>query len=61
MWSGLLDAVALLLVLEGIVPFLSPSSLRRLLARLNELGDNSLRVVGLASMLAGVVILYLSG
>ena len=59
MWSGLLDAVALLLVLEGIMPFLSPSSVRRLLARLNELGDSTMRVAGLASMVAGVVLLYL--
>ena len=61
MWGGLLDAVALLLVLEGIMPFLSPSSVRRLLARLNEFGDNTLRIAGLASMVAGVVLLYVSG
>ncbi len=59
MWSGLLEAVALVLVLEGIMPFLSPALVRRLLARMNELGDTSLRVGGLASMVAGVVILYL--
>lgn len=61
MWGGLLDAVALLLVLEGIVPFLSPASVRRLLARLNELGDNAMRVAGLVSMVAGVILLYVSG
>ena len=61
MWSGLLDAVALLLVLEGVMPFLSPSSVRRLLARLNDLGDHSLRAAGLASMVAGVLLLYLGG
>lgn len=61
MWGGLLDAVALLLVLEGILPFLSPASVRRLLTRLTELGDNAMRVAGLASMVAGVLLLYLSG
>lgn len=61
MGSRLLEAVALLLVLEGIMPFLSPSSVRRLLERVNEFGDRALRVAGLASMLAGVVLLYLSG
>ena len=61
MWGVLLDAFALLLVLEGIMPFLSPSLVRRLLARLDELGDNSLRIAGLASMVAGVVLLYVSG
>lgn len=61
MWGNLLDAFALLLVLEGIMPFLSPSSVRRLLARLSELGDGSLRIAGLASMVVGVVLLYLGG
>ena len=61
MGSRLLEAVALLLVLEGIMPFLSPSSVRRLLERVSEFGDRSLRAAGLASMLAGVVLLYLSG
>ena len=61
MGSRLLEAVALLLVLEGVMPFLSPSSVRRLLERVNELGDRSLRAAGLASMLAGVLLLYLSG
>ena len=61
MGSRLLEAVALLLVLEGVMPFLSPSSVRRLLERVNEFGDRSLRIAGLASMLAGVLLLYLSG
>ena len=61
MGSRLLEAVALLLVLEGVMPFLSPSSVRRLLERVNELGDRPLRIAGLASMLAGVLLLYLSG
>ena len=61
MGSRLLEAVALLLVLEGVMPFLSPSSVRRLLERVNEFGDRSLRAAGLASMLAGVLLLYLSG
>lgn len=61
MGSRLLEAVALLLVLEGVMPFLSPSSVRRLLERVNELGDRPLRIAGLASMLAGVLLLYLGG
>ena len=61
MWGELLTAVALLLVLEGIMPFLSPTSVRRLLARIDELGDNGMRVAGLASMVLGVILLYVSG
>ena len=59
MWGSLLDAVAVALVLEGIMPFLSPSSYLRLTASLDELGDGSVRLLGLASMMAGVALLYL--
>ncbi|MGE0189803.1 MAG: DUF2065 domain-containing protein [Steroidobacteraceae bacterium] len=57
-WSDLLAAFALYLVLEGIMPFLNPTALRRALASFTELSDAQLRVLGLLSMLAGVVLLY---
>ena len=59
MWSDLLAAVALMLVLEGIMPFLSPSGLRRTLLAASRMDDRTLRMAGLASMVAGVVMLYL--
>lgn len=59
MFDDLLAALALMLVIEGVLPFLNPAGLRRTLQTLAELGDRSLRVVGLVSMLAGVVLLYL--
>lgn len=52
-------ALALVLVLEGILPFLAPQALRRTLLALSELGDAQLRFAGLTSMLAGLVLLYL--
>jgi uncharacterized protein YjeT (DUF2065 family) len=58
-WGDLLAALALVLVIEGIVPFLSPQSLRRMLATAAQLDDRSLRIVGLVSMIIGVVMLYL--
>lgn len=58
MWNDLLVALALLLVIEGIIPFLSPASLRRTLLMMSELDDRTLRVIGLTSMLAGVALLY---
>ena len=58
MGAELLTALALVLVLEGILPFLSPRALREALARLAEIDDRTLRIIGLASMLAGVLILY---
>ena len=58
MWSDLLAALALVLVIEGMVPFISPASLRRMLETLAQLDDRTLRVTGLASMICGVVMLY---
>jgi uncharacterized protein len=58
-WGDLLTALALVLVIEGIVPFISPQSLRRMLATVSQLDDRSLRITGLVSMILGVVMLYL--
>jgi uncharacterized protein YjeT (DUF2065 family) len=58
-WGDLLAALALVLVIEGIVPFVSPQSLRRMLATVSQLDDRSLRITGLVSMILGVVMLYL--
>ncbi|MFA7386273.1 MAG: DUF2065 domain-containing protein [Thiohalobacteraceae bacterium] len=59
MSHNLLMALGLMLVIEGILPFLSPTSLRRTLASVSELDDRSLRILGLASMAVGVLLLYL--
>ena len=58
-WSDLLAALALVLVIEGMVPFVNPQSLRRMLATVSQLDDRTLRIVGLVSMILGVVMLYL--
>jgi len=59
MWHDLLVAFALLFVIEGVWPFLSPGGLRRTLLLMAEQDDRSLRGAGLVSMLAGVMLLYL--
>jgi len=59
MWHDLLVALALVFVIEGIWPFLSPAGLRRALLTMATQNDSSLRFTGLVSMLAGVAILYL--
>ncbi|WP_263081169.1 DUF2065 domain-containing protein [Endozoicomonas sp. Mp262] len=56
----ILVALSLMLVLEGVVPFLYPQRWRLLVSRLSEVDDRQLRVTGLASMLVGVVLLYLT-
>ncbi len=58
--SDLLAALGLFLVIEGMAPFVNPHALKRALARLLEVQDRELRIAGLGSMLAGVVILFLA-
>jgi uncharacterized protein YjeT (DUF2065 family) len=58
-WPDLAAALGLMLVIEGILPFLSPGGIRRAFARLAELDDAALRVAGAVSMLAGVAVIWL--
>lgn len=57
--SDLWAAVALLMVFEGILPFLNPEAMRRNMRALCDLDDQTLRVIGFASMMAGLLLLYL--
>ena len=59
MWHELLIAFSLLLVIEGIWPFLNPEGMRRTLLMLADQDNRSLRSAGLLSMVAGVILLYL--
>ena len=59
-WPDLAAALGLLLVIEGILPFLSPSGVRRAFERLAAMDDTALRIAGAASMLAGVAVLWLA-
>ena len=56
-WTTLLLAFALMLVLEGLLPFLSPKAWREGFRRVTELADGQIRFLGLISMLAGFVLL----
>ena len=59
MWDTLLMAFALMLVLEGLLPFLIPGIWRETFKKLTDVDDNYLRFIGLTSMLAGLLLLYL--
>lgn len=61
MAENLLTAVALMLVIEGLLPFLLPAAWRETFRRLIELSDGQLRFIGLASLLAGFALLYFAG
>ena len=59
MWADLLAALALVLVIEGLMPFLSPSRFKHTMQQIGQVPDRTLRTIGLVSMVAGVVLLYL--
>jgi uncharacterized protein YjeT (DUF2065 family) len=56
-WSDLLAALAIFLVLEGIVPFLDPSRMKRALLQLIQVPDSQLRIAGLGSIVVGLALL----
>jgi hypothetical protein len=56
----LLGALALMLVVEGLLPFFNPGLWRRVFERAVRLSDGQLRFLGMTSMLAGVLMLYLT-
>ncbi|MCC6209401.1 MAG: DUF2065 domain-containing protein [Gammaproteobacteria bacterium] len=59
MWQDVVGAVALILVIEGMLPFVNPAAMRRALLTLIRMDDHALRFAGLTSMIAGVAILYI--
>jgi len=59
MWETFLMAIALMLILEGILPFLSPQMWRETFKRMIEVNDGQLRFIGLSSMIFGLVILLI--
>ncbi len=52
-------ALALMLVFEGMAPFLIPGGWRQMMARFSSLDDRVLRTVGLLSMISGLVLLQM--
>ncbi len=59
MLDTFLQAVCLVLVIEGIVPFLYPGRWRSLVVKLAVVSDRELRIMGLVSMLIGAGLLFL--
>lgn len=53
----LLGALALMLVIEGLLPFLSPGTWREVFERATRMSDGQIRFFGLTSMVAGLVLL----
>lgn len=57
-WQVLPLAVALVFIVEGMLPFVSPNRWRAMLAAAAKMDDRTIRYVGLGSMLFGVIVLY---
>ncbi len=58
-WQVLPAALALVLVIEGILPFLSPAGWREMVMTVSRMDDRVIRRIGLGSMLAGLLVLTL--
>ena len=58
MWDDLLSALALMLVMEGLLPFISPGSFREAMQAMLKMNDSQLRRAGLFAMVAGAVLIY---
>jgi uncharacterized protein len=59
MSDSVFAALALVLVFEGLLPFFSPASWRRVIEQVLKLSDGQLRFLGLCAMLAGLGLLAL--
>ncbi|MCX2978983.1 DUF2065 domain-containing protein [Candidatus Marimicrobium litorale] len=57
-WQILPVAVALVFIIEGMLPFISPQRWRNMLVVAEQMDDSVIRKIGLACMLFGVVVLY---
>lgn len=58
-WPDFAAALGLMLVIEGILPFLNPRGIKRVLATMATMDDGALRVAGAISMVAGLLLLWL--
>lgn len=57
MWKDLLNAVALMLVIEGLLPFISPAAWRRMFEQATRMNDGQVRFLAMSSMVIGVALL----
>lgn len=54
----LLTAFALMLVMEGLLPFLSPARWREIFSRVLAMSDGQIRFIGLSSIALGLLLVY---
>ena len=59
MWTEIFTALALVLIIEGLLPFASPGRYRQMVAQIVRLSDNHIRTTGLVIIVIGVLLLFL--
>ena len=57
--NTLMTAIALMLIIEGVLPFLAPKAWRETFIRLTRMADGQIRFIGLTSLLFGLILLTL--
>ncbi len=58
-WNDLLAALALVLVIEGLLPFINPEGYKKTMMQMSAFPEKTIRIIGFGSMIAGVIFLYL--
>ncbi len=58
MWNEILIAIALMLVLEGLLPILSPKSFKKMMSDVAKMNESQLRWTGFISMFIGTAMIY---
>jgi len=61
MATALLTTIALVLIIEGLLPFLAPNAWRETFRRIVQLSDGQIRFFGLTSMIVGLLLLAAQG
>ena len=59
MWQEILTVVSILFIIEGLIPFISPSKYKNFVSSMSKLNTNNLRILGFISMIFGVLLLVL--
>ena len=57
-WQDFGTALALMLIFEGISPFIMPVRMRKLASLVQQADDNSIRVIAMLSMISGLILLF---
>jgi uncharacterized protein YjeT (DUF2065 family) len=58
-WNDLFAALALVLVIEGLMPFMNPKAYKSTMMQMAAFPEKSIRMIGFGSMMAGLLFLFL--